>query len=180
MEIFVRTGGHWDNSTTREHLVQVTFIGQGPVDLSPVGRQLSTKSTSQGLRGAPEDLPAATELIDISHFHPAIRTGSVRLVPVIGLFRLLKSKLKNSYTQRRQIIRTRTDGTSVSIRHKIYTLAHNDLEDLVFLIQRYRTDVQPLRDQLNLQHRCDFIQAALQAKQPEVPMMMQTLGIPNE
>jgi hypothetical protein len=33
MTIFVRTGGQWDESTTREHIVKVTFIRGGKFDL---------------------------------------------------------------------------------------------------------------------------------------------------
>jgi hypothetical protein len=116
---------------------------------------------SQGYHGAPSPEPTATELIDISPFPHQIRRGSFKQLPVIDLLHLLDGKLAYHSARRRQQI----NG------------AENDLTDLTFLVQRYRAQIPPLRNQLNLEHRREFIDGAIEANSPHVATMKQTLGL---
>ena len=102
-----------------------------------------------GHLGAPENVEAATEILNIPLFPTPLR------LPVVDLLSILKAKLA-AYSHRGAL---------------------NDLTDLAWLLERYRTRIVPLRNQLDSHQRRRFIQGATGAHLPDINKMKQTLGV---
>ncbi|ERF70424.1 hypothetical protein EPUS_04702 [Endocarpon pusillum Z07020] len=82
--IFVRTGGQWDHSTARECIVQVIITRRGHLD-------------------APEDIIAATEMIDVPQGLRSELTPRIARIPILDLPHIFRDKLRN-YSVRRRLI----------------------------------------------------------------------------
>ena len=74
--------------------------------------------------------------------------------PVVNLLTIIRSKLAAYFNR----------------------TARNDLEDLAWLVRRYRHDIPQIRNQLNSQHRRHFIDGATVAQVPGLALIRQALG----
>ena len=146
------------------------------VESSLTGANLPLILFFQGHFDTPEDIIAATEMIDAPQCLSGMLTPRVARIPILDLPHILRDKLRNYSVRRRLISNARDDGTW-SDRQRMINLAKDDLVDLTFLVQKYRTQIPPLCDRRNLEQRREFIKGAIEANTPDVETMMQTLRL---
>lgn len=130
----------------------------------------------EGRLDTPKDIVAATEMIDVPQCLRDELTPRIARTPILDLPHIFRDQLRNYSVRRRLISHARNDG-AWSDRQRMINVAKDDLVDLTFLVQKYRTQIPHLCNRRNLEQRREFIKGAVEANTPDVETIMQTLRL---